>query len=291
MRLCTCVVCGSGFEAVKSTSECCSGKCRDERTKVECKCERCGKAFEKRRRDPTRFCSTECKQPKTVPICTCKGCGNEYRPRAKAYATYCSRECYFSYRNLDHARNNLLAARQAGIEAKRYRAVSIGMARVLWRHVKADRQRQKQPFSPADYYRQKVGNSCSICGKDVSGWVGSRRCEACRESAAREARRNANLRKEIKKRANGFIKIDKVKRLKVYERDQWKCYLCGEQLNKDTQVPDPLAPTLDHVVPISKGGSHTYDNLRCACFKCNCIVKNDRPLESILHLPASVSGA
>jgi 5-methylcytosine-specific restriction endonuclease McrA len=27
---------------------------------------------------------------------------------------------------------------------------------------------------------------------------------------------------------------------------------------------------IDHVQPLAKGGSHTYDNLRVACAVCNC---------------------
>lgn len=30
-----------------------------------------------------------------------------------------------------------------------------------------------------------------------------------------------------------------------------------------------LAMTLDHIIPLSKGGSHTADNLQCAHFMCN----------------------
>lgn len=35
--------------------------------------------------------------------------------------------------------------------------------------------------------------------------------------------------------------------------------------------------TIDHIVPISKGGTYDYDNLQCCCFKCNQLKSNEMP--------------
>lgn len=63
---------------------------------------------------------------------------------------------------------------------------------------------------------------------------------------------------------------DAVNRLRVFDRDGWRCWVCGV----DTPATlvgtcEPNAPELDHVVPISRGGAHTYANVRCACRRCN----------------------
>jgi 5-methylcytosine-specific restriction endonuclease McrA len=29
------------------------------------------------------------------------------------------------------------------------------------------------------------------------------------------------------------------------------------------------APELDHILPLAAGGDHTFDNVACACRKCN----------------------
>lgn len=60
-----------------------------------------------------------------------------------------------------------------------------------------------------------------------------------------------------------------ISRSYIYKRDNWTCHLCGIKVDRHQQVPQPLAPTLDHIVPLARGGSHTYDNLAVAHFQCN----------------------
>lgn len=55
----------------------------------------------------------------------------------------------------------------------------------------------------------------------------------------------------------------------VFERDGWQCQLCDELVDRERRFPDPLSASLDHVLPLSKGGSHTLDNVQLAHFSCN----------------------
>lgn len=52
------------------------------------------------------------------------------------------------------------------------------------------------------------------------------------------------------------------KRYSVMKRDGFQCVLCGAG-GKDAQME------IDHVMPVSAGGSDSMDNLRTLCFKCN----------------------
>jgi 5-methylcytosine-specific restriction endonuclease McrA len=54
-------------------------------------------------------------------------------------------------------------------------------------------------------------------------------------------------------------KIPRVNRREVLRRDHHSCQYCGSSKHL----------TLDHVIPRSKGGSHTWDNVVTACEKCN----------------------
>lgn len=55
----------------------------------------------------------------------------------------------------------------------------------------------------------------------------------------------------------------------VFERDDWRCYLCSVAVSKDVPQYSATFATLDHVIPLSKGGAHTYANIKTACFPCN----------------------
>ena len=48
-------------------------------------------------------------------------------------------------------------------------------------------------------------------------------------------------------------------RQNVFKRDNFECQYCGTKRDL----------TLDHVIPSSKGGPHTWQNLVTACKKCN----------------------
>lgn len=56
----------------------------------------------------------------------------------------------------------------------------------------------------------------------------------------------------------------------VFERDGWHCRLCGVETPKELRGKfESNAPTIDHIIPLSKGGPHTIRNSQCACRKCN----------------------
>ena len=67
----------------------------------------------------------------------------------------------------------------------------------------------------------------------------------------------------------GATVIDRFDRLQVFERDGWVCYQCELPTDPDASPFDVMSPTVDHVVPLSKGGEHTLANVRCCCLGCN----------------------
>ncbi len=62
-----------------------------------------------------------------------------------------------------------------------------------------------------------------------------------------------------------------------YERNRQRilmtqdvCAICGQPVDKRRKAPDPLSPTVDHIIPVSLGG-HPFDldNLQLAHWACN----------------------
>jgi 5-methylcytosine-specific restriction endonuclease McrA len=47
------------------------------------------------------------------------------------------------------------------------------------------------------------------------------------------------------------------------------CGLCGEPIDPDLKHPDPMSKSVDHIIPLSKGGAHEQTNLQWAHLFCN----------------------
>jgi 5-methylcytosine-specific restriction endonuclease McrA len=64
--------------------------------------------------------------------------------------------------------------------------------------------------------------------------------------------------------------VERVDRSLVFERDAWICQLCG--LPVDASIAgqwDPQRASLDHIIPLFRGGEHSYANTRLAHLGCN----------------------
>ena len=94
--------------------------------------------------------------------------------------------------------------------------------------------------------------------------------EKRREKSKTEIGREFNVKKQQKRRARKRgVEVESVTPKDIYERDNWTCYLCGKKINKTSKAPHPKSPSLDHVVPICKGGGHTPENIKAAHLQCN----------------------
>ena len=117
---------------------------------------------------------------------------------------------------------------------------------------------------------ERVDKACENprCRKKFKVGLKTRFCsEVCRMSRRNQLRPGASLRHRIAKFGSMYEPVD---RMVVFDRDKWMCGLCGERCIKSKLGKrHPKAPTIDHVTPLSKGGSHTYGNVQCAHLSCN----------------------
>ena len=94
-----------------------------------------------------------------------------------------------------------------------------------------------------------MANGCDI-------WL--RKCPACGVS------RKKHSPQSTQSKVTTRVISDKL-RYKVLKRDNFKCCACGASPAKDPSVELHI----DHIIPWSKGGETTFDNLQTLCSRCN----------------------
>jgi len=93
---------------------------------------------------------------------------------------------------------------------------------------------------------------------------------------------SAELPRPLVIRLRRYIKLPRnlslpLTRRLVYARDQYTCQYCGGHFNA-SQL------TMDHVLPKSRGGKKTWENIVTACRRCNQRKGNRTPAEAHMRL-------
>lgn len=130
---------------------------------------------------------------------------------------------------------------------------------------------------------KKHDQPCANCGMLFETSRGTYCSTACR-SRARYARQKANginrraLRTPAQNRERnarraalrrGASSVERIDPHTIFDRDGRRCYLCGFMGAPFSTLDDPYGLTLDHVIPLARGGAHSYANLRAAHRGCN----------------------
>ena len=129
---------------------------------------------------------------------------------------------------------------------------------------------------------QRRWKSCAECGNTFFDESKSNQKRYCSSACFNRAH---NRQKDAKRRgykANGTL-------TKLYRRDGGRCYICGCSCDfEDYQIIDgafvvgKTYPTVEHVIPICRGGDDGQDNIRLACHHCNTVksIVSDYKVES-----------
>lgn len=128
------------------------------------------------------------------------------------------------------------------------------------------RLRHRRP-PKAGHAGQTVTTPCTGCQQPMtytipgSGRLPSccRRCIAVRVADSRHVRRA---------RTRG-ARSEHVDRDYVFDRDRWRCQLCGKPVPRSKAWPHPMSASLDHVIPLARQGTHEHLNVQLAHLICN----------------------
>jgi hypothetical protein len=108
---------------------------------------------------------------------------------------------------------------------------------------------------------------CPYCGDPV-GKAGRVKCPKDDCNLSHNAARMIGYMGARRARKRGAT-VERVDALNVFERDNWMCGICDEPVDPILRHPDRMSVSLDHVVPLSLGGEHSYANTRCSHWICN----------------------
>lgn len=252
---------------------------------------------------PTKiYCSAKCKRRKrdakydrhaSAPDRECEHCGSTFRrrPSSRDARRFCSRQCGFAakanvwqFSPSDADReiiallsvSDTVAKRICGRCGARYDASRMtGLS--LCSETCRDAHLREKYIAANDNGRDRSPRPCGECGEVFAPAYGDARRVFCSKECNRKAA-VAKAKTSGAKAANRAVRkmreraafVERVNPIEVFTRDGWKCQLCGAKTPSALRgTYEPRAPELDHIMPISAGGEHSYRNVQCACRECN----------------------
>jgi 5-methylcytosine-specific restriction endonuclease McrA len=140
---------------------------------------------------------------------------------------------------------------------------------------------KSKKYAAANDNRDHTPKPCAECGEMFTTSYGDLRSVYCSDACGRRRSHRAARKKE-RARLRG-VRVETVDPIKVFERDRWRCQICKSPTPPSLRGSyDDRAPELDHIMPLSLGGAHSYLNTQCACRRCNREKSNVPPAQPSL---------
>lgn len=197
----------------------------------------------------------ECKTSK------CAFCGEEFQETRNKLNLYCSRKCAILARSID-TKQNIEYQQKANDEINQ-----------LYKEYDEAYKKYMQ-------LKKRVENV--------------KNCKYCNTVFESQGKSNVYCSDECARKADNYFRDHRLKRngkpdhtislVKVYERDKGICQLCGDKINFNLDPNDNKYPSIDHIVPLAKGGLHSWDNVQLACRICNSLKKDRTDMPPMLKI-------
>lgn len=294
-----CQVCGIEYEAKRIGSKYCSIECRrwaDKENKRinyvgkrETHCIQCGCELPKFK---TRFCSDSCqikwqrvKAGINIELLnkSCVICGEGFETFKSRQRT-CSEECSKILKNQHdqkRARKKYAESHPDYISQEdRHKA---HLERLDW----MQKEKAEKKEIRAEKRQRILAEKEAVKKLNVAHWLeyeNEHICKTCQKPYIAHYPLSLYCSKKCqrkqypkdRKRLKGKV-IDKdISLLKLAERDKGICQICGLEVRWDdieekdqAIIAGDYYPSIDHIIPLSKGGMHSWDNVQLAHRKCN----------------------
>ena len=240
-------------------------------------CHTCAKPMTGRKR---KYCQPQCRptfyKPKRAGLSHCQICGTKIEPSPTGRPKRnCSRKCRIEKR----ARN---------IRKKPFNR-TCQICQTPYRTVKKDskfcqaecrklstskRQAEQHRVKMRELYPDGLRTvDCGWCGEPRTFDISESTPTAYHESCTKEARSARYRIKTVKRQ-----KVSKPYRIsheQIFRDYGSNCHVCQEPIDLELPRTNRFGFTVDHLIPISKGGTDAIENLRPAHWICN-IRKSDK---------------
>ncbi len=211
-------------------------------------------------------------------------------PKAIDRESYCSRECYFeaikSHKPITaKIKKERLALRDIARNNRKEDCIVCGHSfypgerhRKIYCSIKCQYKRDKERAIELGYLLPNE-RGCKRCGKIMIKTeqsrgivIGSKTyCKVCKKLRAKASRKIGCIKRKYQKRVTQYQMIISIEQ---FIRDDWKCQLCGCDVDELGLTTKDNYANLDHIIPLAKFGQHTLPNVQTLCRKCN-ILKSD----------------
>ena len=131
-----------------------------------------------------------------------------------------------------------------------------------------EREREKE-------WKITHARACVVCGNEFISTHGSMFCSD-------RCRKKYNNRKGDRRINSSIVDDSGITLESLFKRDKGICHICGKPcdyedytVDGDIFIAGNWYPSIDHVIPVSKGGRHSWDNVKLAHRLCNS-VKSDK---------------
>jgi 5-methylcytosine-specific restriction endonuclease McrA/uncharacterized Zn finger protein (UPF0148 family) len=213
----------------------------------------------------------------------CKTCGDEFE-RTVSFLKHGNVIC----QKCEHEKTLIRQAERR--EAQRQESAKKQARREAEREAK----RLANNLEPSAYQLSRMAllddvHVCKVCGKEYTlreymqstgskYYRDSGYCSAeCRDAYNKErvkishkGRQDSHRHRAVK---FGCAYDSSVTLAKLIKRDGLRCAICGEMCDPNdhswSKYSGPMYPSIDHIVPMSKGGGHVWDNVQIAHIICN----------------------
>lgn len=216
-----------------------------------------------------KFCSRKCRNQYNKSNYghdqTCKHCSKGFINYSKR--DFCSTQCYSDFR-IENSKKSQYIPRP------KMTKICINCNQ----HYETHTEKSKYCGYRCKYeYTVKQKTNHNVKCSECSCWfttTDQRKlfCSSGCKDKFHDRKKETLRRKRIKQ--NGKINWD-ISIERLMKRDKGICYLCGNKVNVLLDPNDDEYPSIEHVIPIVKGGTHTWGNVKLAHRKCN-YIKSDK---------------